>query len=326
MTAKQSPLFALPDGVDRPLKLATPKPPVKPAVVRRPAQATPPPRPVEPCHMCYGRVWWLLADGSAWRCGQCHPTLAVADLRWHLHRRPIRFTVASHHWDNAGFLADPNAYTIMAWVPTKHGWTAARNLSLLAPTSDILRAYRAHDLTAAGYTEQFNDLLHERLGDIVRLLHRFLGQHMTLLCACPFHDLDEGFCHRFLVARLLTWLGCQEEAWVAQRREATPVAQPTPATGRIYVDELVDRGWRYGPNCHMVTDDLSEAGIDALHAMAKQIGLKRTYFQDKKASWKHYDLNAHMRELAVKAGAIEVTCREWAMKARQIRQEMRAAA
>lgn len=92
----------------------------------------------------------------------------------------------------------------------------------------------------------------------------------------------------------------------------------------IYVDDLVDRGWRYGANCHMTTDDVSEAGLEALHAMAKQIGLKWEYFQDStKASWPHYDLNTRMRGLAIAAGATPITCRELAMMTRRIRQEAR---
>lgn len=219
MKAAQSPLFVVPDGQERSLKLVTPPKPVtvKPPPVRI-VQTPAPPRPTHPCLMCGSRMWWLV-DGIVWRCGACHPTLAVADLRWRMQRRPIRFTVASHHWDNARFLADPHAFTIMAWHPAKYGWPASRNLSLLAPTSDILNAYQDRDITAAGYTEQFNDLMNERLTDIVTLLHRFLGQHITLLCACNSHSLDERFCHRYLVARLLVWLGCEEVAWEATRQE-----------------------------------------------------------------------------------------------------------
>lgn len=217
MSVKQSPLFIVPGGEERSLKLPTPKPSVTPAVVRKPAIQTPtPPRPSIPCLMCGGRIWWLL-DGVAWRCGFCHPTLAVAELRWHIRRNPITITVASHHWDHEGFLADSNAFTIMAWPPKD--WPASRNIALLAPTNDILNAYRNRDITAAGYTEQFNDLMFERLLDIVRLLYGFLGKHITVLCACPGHSLDERFCHRYLVARLLCWLGCSEEPWVAQRQE-----------------------------------------------------------------------------------------------------------
>jgi len=224
MKAAQSPLFVVPDGQERSLKLATPP---KPTILKPPARlarvSTPPPRPIHPCFTCHSRMWWLV-DGIAWRCGACHPTLAVADLRWRMRRRPIRFTVASHHWDNARFLADPLAFTIMAWPPVKHGWPTSRNLGLLAPTSDILNAYQDRDITAAGYTEQFNDLMNERLTDIITLLHRFLGQHITLLCACNSRSLDERFCHVYLVARLLCWLGCEQVAWEATARQERSVA------------------------------------------------------------------------------------------------------
>src|SRR5690349_9033813 len=101
MQAKQSPLFIVPDEQGHSLKLVTA---VKPTRLKPPPaqiiQMPAPPRPDYTCPWCHSHMWWLL-DGIAWRCGACHPTLAVADLRWRMHRAPIRFTVASHHWDNA---------------------------------------------------------------------------------------------------------------------------------------------------------------------------------------------------------------------------------
>ncbi len=74
----------------------------------------------------------------------------------------------------------------------------------------------------------------------------------------------------------------------------------------VYIDGLMNHGWRLGPNCHMVADTLEE-----LHAMADKIGLKRAWFQGQPAGKgqsgiPHYDLTASRRERAMKAGAVEL--------------------
>lgn len=50
--------------------------------------------------------------------------------------------------------------------------------------------------------------------------------------------------------------------------------------------------------CHMVADDLDE-----LHAMAKQIGVRK-WFQDK-GKYPHYDVSKGRRSMALHFGAIE---------------------
>jgi hypothetical protein len=52
--------------------------------------------------------------------------------------------------------------------------------------------------------------------------------------------------------------------------------------------------------CHMSADTLDE-----LHTMADSIGLRREWFQGD-----HYDVALRRRNLAVKAGAKEITTRE----------------
>lgn len=52
--------------------------------------------------------------------------------------------------------------------------------------------------------------------------------------------------------------------------------------------------------CHMLSTDL-----DALHALAKRLGLKPVWFQDKWGSAPHYDLCKAKRAAALKLGAIE---------------------
>lgn len=72
----------------------------------------------------------------------------------------------------------------------------------------------------------------------------------------------------------------------------------------ILVDELREyphtrlpfRHW-----CHLVSDH----SFDELHAFAAGIGIPRHRFQRD-----HYDLPAHLRELAVEFGAVEVGTRE----------------
>ncbi|ENA4766601.1 DUF4031 domain-containing protein [Shigella flexneri] len=76
----------------------------------------------------------------------------------------------------------------------------------------------------------------------------------------------------------------------------------------VYVDVLMNHGWKLRghltKNCHMFTD----GDIEELHEMAEAIGMKRSWFQDKRI--KHYDLHARRRQKAVELGAVEVSRRE----------------
>jgi Protein of unknown function (DUF4031) len=77
----------------------------------------------------------------------------------------------------------------------------------------------------------------------------------------------------------------------------------------VYVDDmhLTDMGRYRGMRmCHMLaTTD------DELHAMADRIGVSRRYWQSpEKTSGSHYDIAMSKRELAVRAGAIEITMRQ----------------
>ncbi len=70
----------------------------------------------------------------------------------------------------------------------------------------------------------------------------------------------------------------------------------------VYVDALINYGWKLGPSCHLLADTEEE-----LHAFAASIGMKRAWFQDgDNHSVPHYDLVASRRKLAVKLGAIEI--------------------
>lgn len=68
----------------------------------------------------------------------------------------------------------------------------------------------------------------------------------------------------------------------------------------VYVDELPPTGWgRWNGGAHMICSDLEE-----LHKLAKEIGLKRSWFQDH--TFPHYDLTQSKRRKALAAGAIEI--------------------
>jgi alkanesulfonate monooxygenase SsuD/methylene tetrahydromethanopterin reductase-like flavin-dependent oxidoreductase (luciferase family) len=80
----------------------------------------------------------------------------------------------------------------------------------------------------------------------------------------------------------------------------------------ILVDEI--REYNRGPArnrlwCHMASDDLTDAGMEELHAMAQMLGLQRGWFQDHH-NHPHYDLPPPVREAAIHLGAVPVTSRE----------------
>lgn len=76
----------------------------------------------------------------------------------------------------------------------------------------------------------------------------------------------------------------------------------------VYVDPLLNHGgsatFKWTHSCHMYADT-----IDELHDMARRIGMKRAWFQNK-PHLPHYDLNASRRAAAVRSGAIETTIRD----------------
>ena len=68
----------------------------------------------------------------------------------------------------------------------------------------------------------------------------------------------------------------------------------------VYVDDAVTL-WRGRRWAHLMADTLDE-----LHAMAAAIGLPRRAFQDK-TSGAHYDVDADMREAALRLGALAIS-------------------
>lgn len=75
----------------------------------------------------------------------------------------------------------------------------------------------------------------------------------------------------------------------------------------VYVDPLINYGWKLGPSCHLTADTIEE-----LHLFAESIGMKRAWFQ-KGGGWReipHYDLTAGKRKAAVSKGAVELSRNE----------------
>lgn len=89
----------------------------------------------------------------------------------------------------------------------------------------------------------------------------------------------------------------------------------------IVVDQLqtyTGRGRLSGQWCHMLSDT---GDMDELHAMARRLELKRSWFQDDGQAWgRHYDLRPTKRALAVELGAREITFREMGELLLQLRE------
>ena len=86
----------------------------------------------------------------------------------------------------------------------------------------------------------------------------------------------------------------------------------------VYVDRLVDYGWRHGPSCHLIADS-----IDELIDFAVSIGLRPEWFQPK--STPHFDLTDELRAAAVSHGAIELENRAFVAKVRDLRAKRKSA-
>ena len=82
----------------------------------------------------------------------------------------------------------------------------------------------------------------------------------------------------------------------------------------VYVDNLRDYGWRHGPSCHLIADEVEE-----LIEFAIAMGLRREWFQPKSSP--HFDLTAAGRVLAIQNGAIEINQRDLVKKLRQLREK-----
>lgn len=87
----------------------------------------------------------------------------------------------------------------------------------------------------------------------------------------------------------------------------------------IYVDMLINYGWKLGPSCHLLADTEEE-----LHEFAKSIGMKREWFQSgETTSMPHYDLTASRRKAAVMRGAIEIDRKQLCQRLEDYRKSKR---
>jgi hypothetical protein len=82
----------------------------------------------------------------------------------------------------------------------------------------------------------------------------------------------------------------------------------------VYVDKLLDYGWRHRPSCHLIADS-----VDELIDFAVSIGLRAEWYQPKSSP--HFDLTEEGREVAVRNGAIELDNRALVAKLRELREK-----
>jgi len=80
----------------------------------------------------------------------------------------------------------------------------------------------------------------------------------------------------------------------------------------VYVDQLVDYGWRHGESCHLIADTVTE-----LKQFAVEMGLRVEWYQPRSSP--HFDLTVNARELAVRHGAIDLDRRAFVAKMRELR-------
>lgn len=74
----------------------------------------------------------------------------------------------------------------------------------------------------------------------------------------------------------------------------------------IGVDELFQAKGSWW--CHLLCDDFSPQGLEALHRFADQIGLPRRAFHDPSGQPRpHYDCTPEMRQRALQHGAATLT-------------------
>ena len=77
----------------------------------------------------------------------------------------------------------------------------------------------------------------------------------------------------------------------------------------MYIDMLATFATVHGHTAwaHMGTDDHSPQRLDALHAFARRLGLKRVWFQDK-ILHPHFDTTLRKQASSLQLGAVQVDC------------------
>jgi hypothetical protein len=86
--------------------------------------------------------------------------------------------------------------------------------------------------------------------------------------------------------------------------------------GVILVDDKPARGTTDRDWYHMASDDLSERGLEELHAMADALGLRRRWLHNR-PRLPHYDIPDYVKAHALRLGAAEVSTRELVTRCRR---------
>lgn len=92
----------------------------------------------------------------------------------------------------------------------------------------------------------------------------------------------------------------------------------------FYVNHMIptqrSQKWPFSAACHLYADSETE-----LHAVARRLGLRRSWFQDRNG-FPHYDLVKARRAHALRLGAIEHSRRElveWVRQRRKVASDER---
>lgn len=84
----------------------------------------------------------------------------------------------------------------------------------------------------------------------------------------------------------------------------------------VYVDSIMNRGWRLGMSCHMIADTLNELQYMAV----TRLKLRRECMRLDRCGVGRYDLTLARRQIAVARGAIELSRKQFVLKLRELRQ------
>ncbi len=104
-----------------------------------------------------------------------------------------------------------------------------------------------------------------------------------------------------------TTLGCHRMNGIDRKIYVDPLTVHPPAKEAQARRVGTRNGNRWS---HLWSDD-----IEALHAMAAEIGMRKTWFQNK-PGFPHYDLTPGRRIRAIQAGAVERSLSDWCRERR----------
>ena len=113
----------------------------------------------------------------------------------------MKFSVANWHERSIDFCLSRKAFTTMA-SPPKWAKDHDRNEVLFTPPARIV----FNDVSDEEYVSVYRATMQRNLPKIKQWIMQHQDDHVMLLCACK----KEESCHRFLLAKLLVWLGCEQ--------------------------------------------------------------------------------------------------------------------